>query len=321
MDLVRLGLERGRTAAAALEVDHHRCIEEFGQGGVGDTSQGRRQGLLLVVPGRRPDRGVGARDERPVVGGPPGATRATAAWRCPTGSRCRPTGPGRRPTWPRRATSTGGAAAIEPDRARRQAAGGHGPGRRAAARRRLRGRPGPAPARWPRCCATTAVDAWGRRATTADEVGALPPAVIDRLGTGVSLCMHLTGVQATTSSMIAWLPRRSGPSRSGLGGAGQPVRHRVRADLRRRRRRSRAGRRRPTWHRFEALRDRVEQAGSATTTRAGRPAGRGPRRAGPDRSRAVGRGRRPRRGDPTHAGRWARGLWSRVEPGLVALGV
>ena len=77
-------------------------------------------------------------------------------------------------------------------------------------------------------CGAQAPAAAGRRRSTP-----LPPAVIDRPGTGVSVCLHLTGVQATTAAMIVSLPRRPAPDEPdpGLGRARLALRQRLRPRL------------------------------------------------------------------------------------------
>ena len=235
-------------------------------------------------------------------GRPARCAPATAAWPCPTGSRCRRTGRGHRATWPGRATSTGGAAPrVRP--------------RTPTSGWRSRSRPpGPPPA-----AGDSGADSgagarqvaavlrhhgggpWGSPGAAADEVEGLPPAVVDRLGTGVSLCMHLRGIQATTSSLITWLPRDPDQTVRGWVAPGNPcvsvfvptfgvagIAPEL-ADP-------------ATWDRFAALAGpgRAEP-GARRRPGPGGP-GRDPRRAGPDRSRAVGRGRRRRRWRPHHAG-------------------
>ena len=66
MDLVRLGLERGRNAEEAIDV-MTALLERHGQGGIADAVD--EGALLVVVPRRRPDLCMGARDMRAHLGG------------------------------------------------------------------------------------------------------------------------------------------------------------------------------------------------------------------------------------------------------------
>ena len=257
MDLVRLGLERGRTAEEALGVVT-ALIEAHGQGGIGDRDEGKAyfSSFLFADPtsawvletsarswaARRvsSDEGGVALSNR--IGLSTDWTRASAdvetagdfdQWRRPSS----PTAHADK----RLAVTRAGVRELA-------TAGATGPLGAAAGARDLaavlRSHGGPA---------------WGRPGADPAEVDGLPPAVIDRLGTGVSLCMHLTGVQATTSSMIASLPRSADEPLRAWVAPGNPC---VTVFV-------------PTfgadglapelsdpatWHRFEALRDRVEAA-------------------------------------------------------------
>ena len=257
MDLVRLGLERGRTAEEALGVVT-ALIEAHGQGGIGDRDEGKAyfSSVLFADPAsawvletsarswaaRRvsSDEGGVALSNR--IGLSTDWTRASAdvetagdfdQWRRPSS----PTAHADK----RLAVTRAGVRELA-------TAGATGPLGAAAGARDLaavlRSHGGPA---------------WGRPGADPAEVDGLPPAVIDRLGTGVSLCMHLTGVQATTSSMIASLPRSADEPLRAWVAPGNPCvtvfvptfgTDGVAPEL------SDPA----TWHRFEALRDRVEAA-------------------------------------------------------------
>ena len=256
MDLVRLALERGRSAEEALDVVTG-LIDRHGQGGVGDRDAGKAyySSFLFADPGEAwvlesSDRSWAARRVDRAEQGVALSNRISLST-----------------DWTRASTDV--VDADDFDRWRKASSPtAHadkrlsvtGPGARSVAA----GNDASAGAR-----ELAAVlrdhggERWGRPGGDdgATPTG-LPPAVIDRLGTGVSLCMHLTGVQATTSSMIASLPRADDePVRSwvapgnpcvavfvptfGLDGVAPEL-----ADP-------------TTWHRFEALRDRVEQARAA----------------------------------------------------------
>ena len=199
MDLVRLALERGRSAEQALDVVTS-MIERFGQGGVGDRDAGKAyfSSFLLADPGEAwvletSDRSWAAKRVGRSEGGVSLSNRISLS-----------------ADWVRASADV--AEAGDFDRWRRASSPTAHADKRIAVTRRAA------------AAATTADDAsagaralaaslrdhdgatWGRPGSAAADVTALPPAVIDRLGTGVSVCMHLTDVQATTSSMIASLP-------------------------------------------------------------------------------------------------------------------
>jgi secernin len=329
MDLVRLGLERARSAEEALDIVT-TCIGERGQGGVGDRDEAKAyfSSFLFADPTEAWVLETSARSwaARPVTEGEGGIalsnrislstdwTRASADvaadgdfdhWRRPSS----PTAHADK----RLAVSGACAQAVSGHEA-----GGRGAGagaRQLAAVLRHHGE-----------------RAWGRPGSGSDDVAGLPPAVIDRLGTGVSLCMHLTGVQATTSSMIASLPRSTDePMRAwvapgnpcvavfvptfGTGGVAPEL-----ADP-------------ATWHRFEALRDRVEAARATDSTAdptADPTAGEGDGAGALAEVRAVLAPVEDALWDeademaeraPADQVRWARTLWPRVDTALTLLGV
>lgn len=193
MDLVRLGLERGRTADEALEA-MTSLMEEHGQGGVAiSTATAQepyfssfliadpRRAWVLETSGRtwaaQPVNGTAAISNRISIRA--GWTRASAgvpagadfdAWR----NQAAPT----TLADPRLAASLAclsrGAEPLTPrDFAAHLRDHGHGP--------------------------------WGAPGASDGRVDPPPPAVLPD-GTGVSVCMHVHGFQDTTSSMIAALP-------------------------------------------------------------------------------------------------------------------
>jgi hypothetical protein len=159
---------------------------------------------------------------------------------------------------------------------------------------------------------------WGRPGDDPVEVAGLPPAVVDRLGTGVSLCMHLDGIQATTSSMIASLPRDPDePLRAwvapgnpcvavfvptfGLTGVAPELAEPT------------------TWHRFEALRHRVDAARGVGADHAELAAVRA--ELGPVEGDLWDEADARAETSPEDREAWARDLWPVVDAALVRLGV
>jgi len=160
---------------------------------------------------------------------------------------------------------------------------------------------------------------WGRPDGD-PAVVALPPAVVDRRGSGVSVCMHLTDVQATTASMIVSLPGDGAPIRVWclLGspcvaifvpwfpfddGADLPQLASA-----------------TTWHRFRRLRDRVEHEratgpGSTEVLAAVRGVWAPLERELWDEADAIATA------DPPARTAWTATLWPRIETALLRLGV
>ncbi len=203
LDLVRLGLERGPTATRALEAMTD-LIARYGQGGIADQQAGKAYFSSFLIADRAgawiletSGSSWAARPVRPDEGGAALSNRIslTTDWTRASAD----VAPGvdfdrwRRASSPtshadRRLAVTRAAVAVGPPSWRRRR-----PTERDLARV-LRDH-GHDPA--------GAVD----RSPDPAPVDPLPPAVIDRVGTGVSVCMHLTGVQATTASMIVSSPR------------------------------------------------------------------------------------------------------------------
>lgn len=199
MDLVRLGLERGRTAADALDLMIN-LVEEHGQGGIGEEATGEAyfSSFLLADPTEAwiletsnrtwAAKSVGRRGAR----GGSISNRLTLETEWTRASRNVPPGANfqrwRDQEYPtahadRRLAATSAVACAEP---------APGPGELAAVLRHHGGR------------------AWGTPTSsllTRGEIDPLPPPKPRRDGTGVSVCMHLRGWEATTAAMIASLPQ------------------------------------------------------------------------------------------------------------------
>ncbi len=315
MDLVRLGLERGRSAEEALDVVTG-LIDRFGQGGIGDRDAGKAyySSFLFADPEgawvlESSDRSWAARRVDPTERGVALSNRIslTTDW---TRASAEVTAAGDFDRWRRASSPTAHAdkrlAVTEP--AARSVArddGASSGARELAAVLRDHGG-----------------ERWGRPGVDgASTATALPPAVIDRLGTGVSLCMHLTGVQATTSSMIASLPRHPEEPVRGWWAPGNPC---VAVFV-------------PTfgldgaapelavastWHRFEALRDRVEQARAADPDTGGQPALAAVRaELDPVEAELWDEADALVARPPEEQRRWAVGVWPRVASALDHLGV
>jgi len=216
MDLVRLGLERGETAEQALDVIA-ALIDEFGQGGLGEQGTPDGEGkayfssFLVADPTEAWVLETSARSwaARPVRVGDRGVALSNRIslsrdWKRASADVA---AAGDFDRWRRPSSPTAHAdkrLAVTTPAARAAADAAFGPRELAAVLRHHGTR------------------SWGAPGALAGEVDGLPPAVIDRLGTGVSLCMHLTGVQATTSSMITWLPRDPSEALRGWVAPGNP---------------------------------------------------------------------------------------------------
>ena len=318
MDLVRLGLERGRTAVDALEV-MTGLIDELGQGGVGERDAEGIGGkayfssFLVADPAEAWVLETSARSwAAQPVGVADGGVALSNRISLSTGwTRASPdvVEAGDFDRWRRASSPTAHAdkrLAVTRPVARAAAAAGAGAGsgggpRQVAATLRHHGaRP------------------WGAPGGPVDDVDGLPPAVIDRRGTGVSLCMHLRGIQATTSSLITWLPRDRDRSVRGWVAPGNPcvsvfvptfgvdgIAPEL-ADP-------------ATWARFAALRRRVEHGrevdddqgvGALAEVRAV---------LAPIETELWDEADAMADADPTAQRAWALGLWPRVEAGLVTL--
>ena len=310
MDLVRLGLERSRSASEAVDVITS-LVEEVGQGGIGDRDDHKAyfSSFLVADPAEAWVVETSARTwaARSVVrdeGGVALSNRISLStdW---TIASADVVAAGDFDRWRRQSSPTAHA-----DRRLRittpVATGTVGPREVAAVLRHHGER------------------AWGRPGNDPDDVAGLPPAVIDRLGTGVSLCMHLHDVQATTSSMISWLPADPDRVVRGWVASGSPcvsvfvptfgtdgVAPELAAPA--------------TWERFRQLRDRVE-AGRTDGPDGGAAALREVRSVlGPveaalwDEADELDADEGDRA--PDRLALWARRAWPSIEAALTVLGV
>jgi secernin len=311
LDLVRLGLERARRADEAVEV-LTELIEVHGQGGVADRDEQKayfssfliadgRESWALETSGRswaarqvdRRERGVAMSNRISIS---EGWTRASEEVRAD----------GDFDHWRRASSPTDHAdkrlAVTAPCAA--SVDGSASPAAMAGVLRDHDGAP------------------WGRPDDGMDEpaVTELPPAVVDRHGTGVSVCMHLSGVQATTASMIVSLPSDGGAIRAWclLGspcvGVFVPVfpfeAGGVVAEL------AFAA----NWERFRALRERVEAArgtdpGSTATLAAVRAVW------APLERELWEEADVHATADPATRAAWTATIWPRIEERLVSLEV
>jgi secernin len=196
LDLVRLGLERGRSAAEAVDVVV-TLIETYGQGGIADRDEQKPyfSSFLIADSGEAwilETSGLSwaARRSDPDEPGTALSNRISLSTR-----------------WTRASPDV--EAAGDFDRWRRVSSPtAHADKRLAVSERCVAsGTERPTPGALAGVLRDHDGDAWGRPDRSNGPPTPLPPAVIDRIGTGVSICMHLHEVQATTASMIAWLPR------------------------------------------------------------------------------------------------------------------
>ena len=203
MDLVRLGLERSATASQAVDV-MTSLLEEHGQGGVGDAVNGlaywssflvcdATEAWVLETSGRRwaagPLPGGGAISNRLTLGhdwtrAAPGVAPGTDVG-----------------SWADPATPTGFA-----------------DGRLAAGRAFVAGRPLTGPGRGDARPVVAhlrdhGTGPWGAPGGGVAEVP--PPTTVAADGTGVTVCMHVRGLEVTAASMVAELrPPGAGPGRA-----------------------------------------------------------------------------------------------------------
>lgn len=250
MDLVRLGLERARDAQEAVEI-MTTLLVQHGQGGIADATSGEpyfssfliadpSRGWVLETSGRtwaaRPVEGHAAISNRITIG--TDWTRASAevdagadfdTWRSPSA----PTGHAD----VRLARSNAALAELGRDPSL-----------------------GATPARLAAHLRDHGAGAWGVPGVSGPVVAPPPHALPD--GTGVTICMHVRGYQATTSAMVAQLPvDPEAPLRAWVA-PGSPcvsvfvpvfVPDAVPGELADP----------ETWHRGAVLRDRVEADGDA----------------------------------------------------------
>ena len=193
MDLVRLGLERGRTADDALE-QMTALLEQHGQGGIADQ-HGKEpyfSSFLIADP--------------------------HSAWILETSGRTWVAAPVRdaaaisnrltiRTEWTRSSADVPPRADWEEWRNQRSPTG-HADRRLAASRACLSARPVQelAPADFAAHLRSHEDGSWGAPGSTGDHVSPLPRSFDPKSGHGVTICMHIRGYQNTTSSMIAELP-------------------------------------------------------------------------------------------------------------------
>ena len=200
MDLVRLGLERSRTADEALAV-MTELLARHGQGGVGDRTHDEPyfSSFLLADPRRAWVLETSGRTwaARPVDQTAAISNRLTLG-----------------PDWTRASDDVRAGTDFDTYRLAR-APTGHADIRLAASRACLAAGPD---ALTPRILAAQmrhhGERPWGPPGGDLTSVSAPPPATMPD-GTGVSVCMHVRGYQATASSMIAELPSDPGrPARA-----------------------------------------------------------------------------------------------------------
>jgi secernin len=200
MDLVRLGLERGRDADEALEV-MTSLLEEHGQGGVADASANEPyfSSFLMADPKRAWVLETAGRTwaARPVEAGAAISNRITIG-----------------ADWTRASPDLRAGDDFD-TRRNPDAPTGHADRRLAASRALLErcGVDGASPALLAAHLRDHGGGPWGRPGAAGAVVA--PPGGVLPDGTGVTICMHVRGYQATTSAMVAELeadpeaPRRA----------------------------------------------------------------------------------------------------------------
>lgn len=246
MDLVRLGLERGRTADEALDV-MTSLLAEHGQGGICDQITGEAYFSSFIIADPRAAWVLETSGRSWVAS--PVEDHAAISNRLTLGTE-----------WTR--SSPDIAPGTDWDTFRHpRAPTGHADARLGASRACL-----VSGARTPAQLAAHLRDhgsgPWGDP-TSGDAIASPLPATFDPVtGEGVTVCMHLRSVQNTTSSIVAELPSDPGQPLRAWVALGQPCvtpfvpvwpPAAVPSAL------SRA----EVWHRFEALRSRVEADGAA----------------------------------------------------------
>ncbi|HTT87565.1 MAG TPA: hypothetical protein VMF60_09375, partial [Acidimicrobiales bacterium] len=197
MDLVRLGLERARSAEEALEV-MTGLLERHGQGGVGDQVNDLAywSSFLVADPGTAWVLETSGRTwaARPVTGGDAISNRLTLRRDWTRASTGVPVGADF-DAWRDRATPTGfadgrlAASRAFVGRVRPVVSARHGAEAARAAVAHLRDH-GSGP--------------WGAPGDTGPVVGA--PAEVSAEGSGVTVCMHVRDFECTTASMVVELP-------------------------------------------------------------------------------------------------------------------
>jgi secernin len=198
LDLVRLGLERGRSALGALDA-MVALLDSVGQGGIADRHEAKAYfSSFLIVDGTEAwilETSGATWAARPVSADERGAALSNRI--------CLST------DWTRASADV--ARAGDFDRWRRATSPTAHADRRLAVTRPVVAPPVSAPPPDERDLAAVLRDHGHVPRPAGRAVGPLPPAVIDRQGTGVSVCLHLTGVQATTAALIVSIPRRPAP--------------------------------------------------------------------------------------------------------------
>ncbi|MBV8950108.1 MAG: hypothetical protein JOZ99_04480 [Actinobacteria bacterium] len=243
MDLVRLGLERGRSADEALDV-MTALLARHGQGGSGevDADEPYWSSFLVAAPGGAWVLETSGRTwaARPVEHGASISNRISV-----------------RADWTRASPDVESGADFDQWRPAHMSTG-HADTRLAATGACVATG---AAALGPRDIVATlrhhGERAWGRPGDDADDVSALPSEV-HADGSGVTVCMHLRGYQATAASMVAELPASTDEPARAWAAIGAPCAS-VYVPLFPPRDVPPELAQAETWRRFAKLRDRVER--------------------------------------------------------------